>query len=183
MVRFFSRGSCDSSISLCRRLSLRSWPSSVARASRYAGCVCPSRSACSTIRILYSRVKLRRLATATTSGSESAKTSRPEKPLRSLRSLRGSSVTALADPKTSTSFMIVPNPFPALLTNISGVRCLTHVGTEGCWLEKQPEGPSRKSARGVEVRPTCAPQARIDRTIKGTRLNGMIPILKILIPA
>jgi hypothetical protein len=37
----------------------------------------------------------------------------------------------VADPKTSTSFMIVPNPFPALLTNIPGVRCLTHVGTEG----------------------------------------------------
>src|SRR5450830_1723596 len=89
---------------------------------------CRHRSASSTIRILYSRVKLRRLATATTSGSGAPRASRPEEPLRSLRS---SSATALAAPNTSTSSMIVPNPFPALLTNFPGGRCLTHVGTEG----------------------------------------------------
>src|SRR5450830_1260464 len=102
-----------------RRNSIPTWP----------GCL--HRSASSTIRILYSRVKLRRLATPTTSGSAAPNAGRPEEPLRSLRSLRGSSTTAGTDPKTSTSSMIAPNPFPALLTNFYPATCLTHVGTEG----------------------------------------------------
>src|SRR5207245_4989076 len=91
---------------------------------------CVQRSASRTIRRLYSAVKRRRCALATTSVSPTTGAALGEPPV-ALRAPSASPSCSIPSPRSHFSTTAIHRCLPALYSKLSPPRCLTLVGTEG----------------------------------------------------
>src|ERR1017187_2904918 len=129
-------------------------------------------SASASIRCLYSAVKLRRLALATTSGL--GRSAIPRSPTVALRSssLRSASLrsTDMAGEDVFVFFML--NFLPVLLCNQWYEKCLSYIGTEGCrrvghWPNGALGSRSRLVAKGLPTAPKRLRLLRANHALLG----------------